>query len=211
MIKELLGKKIGMTQIFAQNADFIGVTALEIEPACILEKVIYSKGMKAKVGYFKVPQNKSNKIKKPILGFFNKIGVPPYKIIKEVDIEKDKGEEIEVRKEIGIDIFKEGDVVDVRAKSKGRGFQGGMKRHGWRGQPRTHGSTTHRRIGSAGATTFPGRIIKGIKMPGHMGNSFITVKNLRVVKVDNQKNILYIRGSVPGAYGAVVSIKRVKA
>jgi len=211
MIKELLGKKIGMTQIFAQNADFIGVTALEIEPACILEKVIYSKGIKAKVGYFKVPQNKSNKIKKPILGFFNKIGVPPYKIIKEVDIEKDKGEEIEVRKEIGIDIFKEGDVVDVRAKSKGRGFQGGMKRHGWRGQPRTHGSTTHRRIGSAGATTFPGRIIKGIKMPGHMGNSFITVKNLRVVKVDNQKNILYIRGSVPGAYGAVVSIKRVKA
>ena len=207
MIRELLGKKIGMTQIFAQNADFIGVTALEVEPACILEKVTYSKGVKAKVGYFKVSDNKVNEVKKPLLGFFKKIGVSPYKIIKEVDIEND--DEIEPRKEMGIDIFKEGDFVNVRAKSKGKGFQGGMKRHGWRGQPRTHGSTTHRRIGSSGSTTFPGRIIKGLKMPGHMGDSYVTVKNLKVVKVDSQKNILYIYGAVPGANGAVVSIKKV--
>ena len=207
MIRELLGKKIGMTQIFAQNADFIGVTALEVEPACILEKVTYSKGVKAKVGYFKVSDNKVNEVKKPLLGFFKKIGVSPYKIIKEVDIEND--DEIEPREEMGIDIFKEGDFVNVRAKSKGKGFQGGMKRHGWRGQPRTHGSTTHRRIGSSGSTTFPGRIIKGLKMPGHMGDSYVTVKNLKVVKVDSQKNILYIYGAVPGANGAVVSIKKV--
>jgi len=207
MIRELLGKKIGMTQIFADNADFIGVTALEVEPACILEKVVYPKGIKAKVGYFKVSENKINKVKKPFLGFFKKIGVSPYKIIKEVDVEKDN--EIELKKEIGVDIFKEGEFVDVRAKSKGKGFQGGMKRHGWRGQPRTHGSTTHRRIGSSGSTTFPGRIIKGLKMPGHMGDSYVTIKNLKVIKVDNQKNILYICGAVPGANGAVVSIKRV--
>ena len=196
-----------MTQIFAQNADFIGVTALEVEPACILEKVTYPEGVKARVGYFKVSDNKINKVKKPLLGFFKKIGVPPYKIVKEVDVEKDN--EIEPKKEIGVDILKEGEFVDVRAKSKGRGFQGGMKRHGWRGQPRTHGSTTHRRIGSSGSTTFPGRIIKGLKMPGHMGDSYVTVKNLKVVKVDSEKNILYICGAVPGAQGAVVSIKRV--
>ena len=172
-----------------------------------MEKVTYPEGVKARVGYFKVSDNKINKVKKPLLGFFKKIGVPPYKIVKEVDVEKDN--EIEPKKEIGVDILKEGEFVDVRAKSKGRGFQGGMKRHGWRGQPRTHGSTTHRRIGSSGSTTFPGRIIKGLKMPGHMGDSYVTVKNLKVVKVDSEKNILYICGAVPGAQGAVVSIKRV--
>ena len=207
MIKELLGKKIGMTQIFADNADFVGITALEVEPACILEKITYTKGVKAKVGYFKIPQRKVDKVKKPILGFFDKIGVSPYKIIKEVDL--DNANAIEVKKEIGVDVFKKGDIVDVRAKSKGRGFQGGMKRHGWRGQPRTHGSTSHRRIGSSGSTTYPGRIIKGLRMPGHMGNSYTTVKNLKVIKVDSEKNILYLCGSVPGAQGAVVSIKRV--
>ena len=207
MIKELLGKKIGMTQFFSQNADFVGVTVLEVKPACILEKVVYPKGVKAKVGYFKVDDNKKDRVKKPILGFFNRIGTAPYKIIKEVEIEE--GKEIEPRQEVGVSIFKEGDFVDVRAKSKGKGFQGGMKRHNWRGQPGSHGSTTHRRIGSSGSTTFPGRIIKGLKMPGHMGNSYTTVKNLKVIKVDSERNVLYIRGAVPGARGAIVSIKKV--
>ncbi len=207
MIKELLGTKIGMTQIFAGDGSFISVTILEVKPACVLEKVIYPKGTKAKVGYFKVPEKKISSFKKPLSGFFSKLGVSPYRVIKEVDV--DNKNDIEPKKEVKVDIFKEGDTVDVRAKSKGKGFQGGMKRWNWRGQPGSHGSTSHRRIGSSGATTFPGRIIKGIHMPGHMGNSYITVKNLKVMKSDSGENILYVRGAVPGAKGALVSVKLV--
>ena len=100
-------------------------------------------------------------------------------------------------------------MVDVRAKTKGKGFAGGMRRHGWSGQPRSHGSTTHRRIGSAGASAYPSRIIKGLNMPGHMGNSFRTTKNLRVVKVDKEKDLLFVSGSIAGARGALVCIKKV--
>ena len=112
-------------------------------------------------------------------------------------------------RKIGIEIFNEGDVVDVRAKTKGRGFAGGMKRHGWSGQPGSHGSTSHRRIGSAGACAYPGEIVKGHRMPGHMGNSFRTIKNLEILKVDKDHSLLFIKGAIPGARGNVVKLKRV--
>ncbi len=209
MVKEALGKKLGMTQVFDETANLVATTVIKVDPMCVLEKVSYPKGIKAKVGYFKILSSKENKVKKPILGYFKKIGVSPYRVIKEVEIENES--DLKLKEEIGVDIFKEGDIVDVRAKSKGKGFQGGMKRHNWHGQPRTHGSTTHRRIGSAGATTFPGRIIKGHRMPGHMGDSYTTIKNLKILKVDAQKGILYIKGAVPGAINSIVIIKKRKS
>jgi large subunit ribosomal protein L3 len=204
MIKEIFGKKIGMTQIFNEDGDLVGVTLVEIEPACILEKVEYPTKTKVKIGCFKVEEKKIDKIKKPILGYFNKLGVSPYKLIREVE---PSGEEIESKKEVGIEIFDKGDIVDVRAKTKGRGFAGGMKRHNWRGQPASHGSTTHRRIGSAGTTTYPGRILKGHRMPGHMGNVYRTIRNLEILNVDKEKGLIFIKGSVPGSRGTVVKIK----
>ncbi len=207
MIREVVGKKLGMTHIFDEEANLVAITIVEIGSMCVLEKVFYPKGIKVKVGYFKVSPSKTKRIKKPLKGYFTKLGVPFYEVIKEVDIEDEKN--LKVKEEFGIEVLKEGEIIDVRGKSKGRGFQGGVKRFGWQGQPKTHGSTTHRRIGSAGATTFPGRIIKGHRMPGHMGNFHCTIKNLKILKIDKEKNLLYIKGAIPGAINSKVFIKRV--
>jgi len=205
MIKEIFGKKIGMTQIFDSEGNLEAVSLVEVEPVCILEKVEHPNRTKVKIGCFKIEKDKIKKIKKPISGYFNKLGVDPYKLIREVEIEGTNN--IEEKREIGIEIFNEGDIIDVRGKTKGRGFAGGMKRHGWAGQPASHGSTTHRRIGSAGTTTYPGRILRGHRMPGHMGNVFRTIKNLKILKIDKEKKLLLIKGAVPGSRGSIVKIK----
>lgn len=236
MIREIYGKKIGMTQMFNEKGDLIPMTLIEMEPVYILEKVVYPTKIKAKIGCFKIKENRIGKVKKPIRGYFNKLGVSPYKLIKEVEIEKDtdfsfdKAEDISTEvsestggedsfqeeqkvsrdpREIGVEIFSGGDIVNTRAKTKGRGFAGGMKRHHWHGQPKSHGSTTHRRIGSAGASAYPSKIIKGLNMPGHMGSSFRTIKKLKVLKVDKDKSILFIEGSIPGSRGTIVCVKKV--
>lgn len=206
MIREIFGKKIGMTQIFDGEDSLTGVTVVEIEPACVLEKITYPTKEKAKIGCFKVAQEKVKKIKKPLLGYFKKLGVSPYRMVKEVELAY--SQEFTPKKEVGVEIFEEGEIVDVQGKTKGRGFQGGMKRYGWRGQPRSHGSMTHRRIGSAGASTYPGRIVKGHRMPGHMGNVKRTVKNLRVVKVDKERRMIFLAGSVPGSVGSILLIRK---
>ena len=244
MIREIYGKKIGMTQIFNKQGNLTGVTLVEVEPVCILEKIEYPTKSVVKIGCFKVEERRVGKIKKPVLGYFNKMRAEPYKLIKEVTIEGDadfsflkleskdiegaetvrreeKGSEIQekqecpektqsFKREVGLEIFSEGCIVDVRAKTKGRGFAGGMKRHGWRGQPRTHGHTSHRRVGSVGANTTPGRIVRGHRMPGHMGNSFRTTKNLLVSKVDKDKCLLFIKGSIPGSRGGIVRVRKIK-
>ena len=207
MLKETFGKKLGMTQLFDADGVLMSVSLIEVEPVCVLEQVSSSKKAKVKIGCFKTEERNLHRINKPQRDYFKKIGTAVYKMIKEVEVEN--GQTIELKKEVGIEIFSEGSLIDVRAKSKGKGFQGGMKRYGWRGQPRAHGSTTHRRIGSAGATTFPGRIIKGLHMPGHMGDDYVTVKNLTVVKVDKEKNVLFLKGAVPGAPQGTVLLRKV--
>lgn len=208
MLTEILGKKIGMTQVFDGQARRIPVTVIEIDPVCILEKVIHPKTVKAKVGYKKVAAHRQDRVKKPLLGYFKKLNIAPYAVIRELSVSDP--DTLEVAKEVGVEIFAEGDIVDVRAKSKGRGFQGGMKRHGWHGGKASHGSMTHRRMGSAGSNTTPGRVLRGHRMPGHMGNSYVTVKNLRVVKVDAARKDLYLEGAVPGAVNSTILIKKVK-
>jgi len=255
MIREIYGKKIGMTQIFDEEGNLLPTTLIEVEPVYVLEKVEYPNQTKAKIGCFKIHEKKIGKVKKPIKGYFDKLKVSPYKLIREVDIEegadflakqpqKDTAkaevpEPVEVPKEegenksnneaveakgeitdkvkeptdprqIGVEIFEVGEKIDARAKTKGRGFAGGMKRHGWSGQPAGHGHTTHRRLGSAGASAYPSRIIKGLNMPGHMGNSFRVTKNLKVLKVDKDKDLIFLQGNVPGARGSIVSLKKIK-
>jgi len=243
MVREIYGKKIGMTQVFSEEGDLIATTLVEVETACMLEKVDSSGGLKVRIGCFKIFKNKIKKVKKPIKGYFDKLGLSPYKLIREVETEpgadfsfdgnidsKDQsasevdssgevsveedslqksGQEKRNPREVGIEIFKEGDLIDVRARTKGKGFAGGMRRHGWHGQPKSHGSTSHRRIGSAGASAYPSKIIKGLNMPGHMGDRFRTARNLKISKVDSDKNILFIKGNIPGAKGAVVKLKKV--
>jgi large subunit ribosomal protein L3 len=206
MLREIFGKKIGMTQIFDNEGNLWGVTLIEVEPVCVLEKIAYpTKTNLAKIGCFKWEEKKIDRLAKPLKGYFDKIGVYPYKVIREVVTEK----EPEVKKEIGVEIFNEGDIVDVRAKTKGRGFAGGIKRHGWHGGPKTHGSMTHRRIGSNGSNTDPGRVVKGHRMPGHMGCAFRTIKSLKILRIDKEKQLLFIRGAVPGSKGSIVEVKKI--
>ncbi|MFH1875494.1 MAG: 50S ribosomal protein L3 [Candidatus Omnitrophota bacterium] len=206
MLKEIFGKKIGMTQIFRDTGDMIGVTVLEVEPVCILEKKEYSGRAAAKIGCFKVREDRVNRVRKPEAGYFKKLGVSAYKMVCEVATTGD----IEAKKEIGVEMFNEGDIVDVRGKIKGRGFTGGIKRHNWSCGPQAHGSMTHRRIGSNGANTDPGRVVRGHRMPGHYGDEYQTIRNLRVMKIDKEKSLLFIEGGVPGSRGTVLKVKRQK-
>ncbi|MCK9573532.1 MAG: 50S ribosomal protein L3 [Candidatus Omnitrophica bacterium] len=218
MIREIFGKKLGMTQVFADDGTLIGVTLIEVEPVCILEEIKYAKGDFARIGCFKWPEHRQKYIKKPVLGYFKKLGVAPYKLIREVAIDKDakkpqeaaapEATEQKARPEVGIEMFNEGEIVNIHGTTKGRGFAGGIKRHGWHGGPSAHGSMTHRRIGSNGANTDPGRVVRGHHMPGHMGVDIRVVKQLKVVKIDKEKQLLFIAGSIPGGKGSIVAVEK---
>lgn len=197
----ILGKKIGMTQIFSEDGKMTPVTAVEAGPCPILAV----KEKHIQLGFEAV---KENRLKKPIAGYFKKINISPLKVIKEVS--KEPQQEYKVGQEIKADLFKAGDFVDVTGISKGKGFQGGMKRWHWHGGPMTHGSMSHRRVGSLGSSTTPGRVWKGHHMPGHMGAKQTTTQNLRVVKVDIENNLLLIKGAIPGYKNSYLVIKKAK-
>lgn len=195
----LMGKKIGMTQVFGEDGKVAAVTVLEAGPCVVM--AVNDKNVK--VGYGDV---KENKLKKPQIGEFKKLNLPVKRHIHELRI-KEKSN-FKVGDEIKVDIFKEGDFVDVIGVSIGKGFQGGMKRWNWHGTPMTHGSMSHRRIGSVGASSDPSRIVKGKTMPGHMGAQKVTVQNLKVIKVDLANNLLVVRGGVPGYKGSLLEIRK---
>ncbi|HOW42987.1 MAG TPA: 50S ribosomal protein L3 [Candidatus Omnitrophota bacterium] len=197
----LLGKKIGMTQLFTEDGQKVSVSVIEAGPCPVLAV----KARNIQVGF---DVAKENALRKSELGLFKKINVAPRKLVAEVL--KEAAREYKVGEELKADVFKVGDFVDVTGISKGKGFQGGMKRWHWHGGPATHGHTTHRRVGSIGSTTTPGRVWKGHHMPGHMGNVQVTTQNLRVVKVDVENNLLVIKGAVPGHNNSYVIIKKAK-
>jgi len=197
----ILGKKIGMTQVFTEDGAMVSVTAVEAGPCPVL-------AIKEKSIQLGFDQVEDKRLKKPIAGYFKKINVPGRKFIREVS--KDPLKEYKVGEELKVDIFAPGDFVDVTGVSIGKGFQGGMKRWHWKGGPRTHGSTSHRRVGSIGSTTTPGRVFRGHHMPGHMGAERVTTQNLKVIKADLENNILLIKGSIPGFKNGYVVIKKAK-
>ena len=204
MKKGLIGKKIGMTQIFDENGLVIPVTVIEAGP-CVVAQVKTSEtdGYNAiQLGFGDV---KAKHINKPEMGHFEKSKLDPKKHLREFRL--DDISSFKVGDEVKADIFVAGEKVDIQGTSKGKGFQGVIKRHGQSRGPMGHGSMYHRRPGSMGPTSTPGRVFKGKKLPGHMGHVTVTIQNLDVVAVDMDKNVILVKGSVPGAKGAILKIK----
>ena len=204
MKKGLIGKKIGMTQIFDEKGNVIPVTVIEAGPCVVAQvKTEDNDGYNAvQLGFGDV---KDKHINKPEKGHFAKAKLTNKKHLREFRLDSVEG--IKVGDELKADVFAAGDKIDVQGTSKGKGFQGVIKRHGQHRGPMGHGSMYHRRPGSMGSTSTPGRVFKGKKLPGHMGRVTVTIQNLDVVRVDMDKNVILVKGSVPGAKGAILKIK----
>ena len=205
MEKAIIGKKIGMTQIFNEKGLIVPVTVIEAGPCVIAQiKTTENDGYNAiQLGYGEV---KERRINRPEKGHFTKVNITPKKHLREFRVEN--VEDVTVGSEVKVDVFADGDKIDVQGTSKGKGFQGVIKRHGQSRGPMGHGSMYHRRPGSMGATSTPGRVFKGKKLPGHMGVQTVTIQNLDIVKVDIDKNVLLVKGSVPGPKGAILKIRK---
>ena len=205
MKKGLIGKKVGMTQIFDEAGKVIPVTAIEAGPCTVAQvKTVETDGYDAvQLGFGEV---KEKHINKPEKGHFAKAGVETQRYLREIKVEN--VDEYEIGSKITVDAFTTEDNVDVQGTSKGKGFQGVIKRHGQHRGPMGHGSMYHRRPGSMGSTTTPGRVFKGKKLPGHMGSQTSTILNLDVVKIDTDKNVILVKGSIPGAKKSIVRVRK---
>ncbi|MCD6555093.1 MAG: 50S ribosomal protein L3 [Chloroflexi bacterium] len=208
MMKGILGKKVGMTQIFDERGEVIPVTVIEAGPCFVVQKkTIERDGYEAiQLGFEEV---KPKRLTGGQRGHLRKSNLPPLRYLRE--IRASDLEEYEEGQKITVSVFDVGDRVDVVGTSKGRGFAGAIKRHGFKRQPKTHGQSDRERApGSAGSTTTPGRVYKGKRMPGHMGNARVTVQNLQIVLVDPERNLLAVKGAVPGARNGLLIIKEAR-
>ena len=203
-MKTIIGRKVGMTQIFDEKGLVIPVTVIEAGPCNVVQvKTVETDGYDAiQLGFGEV---KEHKVNKPEMGHFKKANVKAQKHLREFRV-KDLST-VKVGDVIKVDSFEQGDIVDIQGTSKGHGFQGVIKRHGQSRGPMGHGSMYHRRPGSMGSTSTPGRVFKGKKLPGHMGVETVTIQNLKVVAVDLDKNVILVKGSVPGNKGSILKIR----
>ncbi|HSH36139.1 50S ribosomal protein L3 [Schnuerera sp.] len=203
-MKNILGKKIGMTQVFDEDGAVIPVTVVEAGPLKVIQKkTIENDGYNAiQVGF---EEKKENRVNKPLKGHFDKAEVEYKRYVKEFIVEN--VEEFEIGQEIKTDVFQVGDKIDVIGTSKGKGTQGPIKRHNYSRGPESHGSKYHRGGGARAAAADPGRVFKGSKMGGRMGNERVTVQNLEIVRVDVDRNLLLVKGAVPGAKGGLLILK----
>ncbi len=204
MKKAILATKVGMTQIFNEDGVLVPVTVLQAGPCVVTQvKTVENDGYKAvQVGFV---DKREKLVSKPVKGHFDKAGVSYKRYVREFRL--DNAEDYSVKDEIKADVFAAGDKIDATAISKGKGFQGAIKRHGQHRGPMAHGSKFHRHQGSNGSATTPGRVFKGKGMPGHMGHVQVTVQNLEVVRVDADNNLILVKGSVPGPKKSLVTIK----
>lgn len=204
MQKAIIGKKLGMTQLFSPDGVLIPVTVVEAGPCTVVQKKeVESDGYLAvQLGFSDIEEKKLNK---PMKGHFDKGGVAYKKYLREFKLEN--AAELNVGDELKVNVFAEGDRVDVTGISKGHGFSGTVKRWGSHRGPMSHGSGYHRGVGSMGACSYPGKVMKGKKLPGHYGVDKVTVQNLDVVKVDEEKNLILVKGAIPGPKGGIVTIK----
>ena len=203
-MKTIIGRKVGMTQIFDEKGLVVPVTVIEAGPCNVVQvKTVETDGYDAiQLGFGEV---KEHKVNKPEMGHFKKANVKAQKHLREFRV-KDLST-VKVGDVIKVDSFEQGDIVDIQGTSKGHGFQGVIKRHGQSRGPMGHGSMYHRRPGSMGSTSTPGRVFKGKKLPGHMGVETVTIQNLKVVAVDLDKNVILVKGSVPGNKGSILKIR----
>ena len=210
-VEGIIGKKIGMTQVYAEDGRAIPVTVIQAGPCVVVQRKSKNKDGSRKDGYSSVQlglveNRKSKGVTKPMEGHFKKAGLPPCRVLREFRV--DEGDEVKVGDKVSVALFAPGDSVSVVGTSKGKGFQGVVKRHHFRGGAATHGSMFHRAPGSIGASAFPSRVLKGMRAAGHMGSEQVTVRNVEVVRVDAENNVLVVRGSVPGSGGGYLVIRK---
>jgi large subunit ribosomal protein L3 len=206
MVEGLIGKKIGMTQQFDDAGNAIPVTVLQVGPCAVVQKKTEVKDGYAAVQLGYVETQPLRKPAKPTQGHFAKSGITPTKVLRE--FKYDVSSEIKEGDQFSVDIFDIGEKIDIVGMSKGKGFAGVIKRWGFHGGKGSHGSMFHRGPGSIGCSADPSRVMKGKKLPGHMGHERVTVKNLTVIEADQEKNLLIVKGSVPGANGGYLLIKK---
>lgn len=206
MPEGMIGKKLGMTQIFDESGNSVPVTVIEAGPCAVVDKRTPKKNGYASValGFGRVDLKKVNK---PKQGMFQKAGDAAYRVIREFRLSEEKLEQYELGQTITVDFFKIGDSVNVTGTTKGKGFTGVMKRWGFAGGRKTHGSRFHRAPGSIGMCAWPAKTLKGQKLPGHKGNEKITIKNLMVIDIKTDRNIILVKGSVPGSKNGIVIIQ----
>ena len=204
-VEGIIGRKVGMTQVYTDDGRAIPVTVLQAGPCVVVQRKGEKDGYSA-VQLGLVEDRKVKRVSKAMKGHFDKAGLPPVKVLREFRVGGE--DEVKVGDKVSVEQFAPGDLVHVVATSKGKGFQGVVKRHHFRGGAATHGSMFHRAPGGIGASAYPSRVIKGMKAAGHMGSDRVTVRNITVVRVDAVNNTLLVRGAVPGAGGTYVVIRK---
>jgi large subunit ribosomal protein L3 len=207
MVNGILGIKVGMTQLFETDGTAVPATVIKAGPCVVVQKKTAAHDGYNAVQLGLVEFVADMRVKKPMQGHFKKANVSPAKFLKEFRLE-DSAEATQVGVKVLVDQFSPSDLVDISGVSKGKGFAGVIKRHNFRGGAATHGSMFHRAPGSIGASAFPSRVLKGMRAAGHMGQDNVTAKNLRVVRVDVEQNLLIVRGAVPGSNGGYVIIRK---
>jgi large subunit ribosomal protein L3 len=205
-VQGIIGKKVGMTQVYAENGRAYPVTVIEAGPCVVVQRKSKDKDGYSAVQLGLVEARKAKSVTKPMKGHFDKAGLPPCRVLREFRVED--ASEVKVGDKVSVDLFAPGDTLTVSGISRGKGFQGVIKRHNFRGGAATHGSMFHRAPGSIGASAFPSRVLPGMKAAGHMGTDKVTLRNVTVVRVDAGNNLLVVRGAVPGAGGSIVVIRK---
>ncbi|HVO10955.1 MAG TPA: 50S ribosomal protein L3 [Vicinamibacteria bacterium] len=205
-VQGIIGKKVGMTQVYAEDGRAYPVTVIAAGPCVVVQRKSKDKDGYSAVQLGLVEPRKAKRVSKPMKGHFDKAGLPPCRVLREFRVED--AAEIKVGDKVSVEQFAAGDTISVSGTSRGHGFQGVVKRHHFRGGAATHGSMFHRAPGSIGASAWPSRVLKGMRAGGHMGSERVTVRNLQVVRVDGANNLLVVRGSVPGAGGSIVEIRK---
>ena len=205
-VQGIIGRKVGMTQVYAEDGRAFPVTVIVAGPCVVVQRKAKDKDGYSAVQLGLVEARKVKRVTKAMKGHFDKAGLPPCRVLREFRVTD--GAELKVGDKVSVAEFNAGDAISVTGVSRGLGFQGVVKRHHFRGGAATHGSMFHRAPGSIGASAFPSRVLKGMRAGGHMGSDRVTVKNLQVVRVDASNNLLIVRGSVPGAGGSIVVIRK---
>jgi large subunit ribosomal protein L3 len=205
-VQGIIGRKVGMTQVYAEDGRAFPVTVIQAGPCVVVQRKSKDKDGYAAVQLGLVEARKVKAVTKAMKGHFEKAGLPPCRVLREFRLPE--GAETKVGDKVSVELFAAGDELTVTGTSRGHGFQGVVKRHHFRGGAATHGSMFHRAPGSIGASAFPSRVLKGMRGAGHMGDERVTIKSVKVVRVDAPNNLLIVRGSVPGAGGSIVVIRK---
>jgi large subunit ribosomal protein L3 len=205
-VEGIIGRKVGMTQVYAEDGQAFPVTVIQAGPCVVVQRKSKDKDGYTAVQLGLVESRKVKHVTKAMKGHFDKAGLPPCRVLREFRVAD--GAEVKVGDKVSVEQFAPGDSIRVTGTSRGHGFQGVVKRHHFRGGAATHGSMFHRAPGSIGASAFPSRTLKGMRGAGHMGSERVTIQSVRVVRVDASNNLLVVRGSVPGAGGSIVVIRK---